>query len=239
MAVISPRIQARREHGGTEADGATALPVVVQGASTVLAVSAPLYRDALGRHLAGDGRFEVLGKVGDGPGAIEAARILRPAIVVLGERLGEPSGAELVRAVLSVSASSAIAMIGDPGSTLQVLDALSAGARGYLDADEPGARLAEMLHRLGQGEVVLTAAASEALVSSIRSQGEGVDASPTPRDLKLLEMLGGGQTARAMGRALYVSEATVKSYLHRLYAKLGSNDRASAVAEAMRRGWLS
>jgi len=62
---------------------------------------------------------------------------------------------------------------------------------------------------------------------------------PSGRELEVLALLAKGATAREMAGALIVSEATVKTYLHRLYAKLGVRDKAAAVAEAMRKGWLA
>lgn len=207
--------------------------------SVVVASGRPLFREALVEALQEDDRFAVVDVVEDGAAAVEACRSGRPRLAVLDDHLNGLRNAALVSALVGVSEDTAVTMIAEAPDQQLVLEAVLAGVRGYLLASETSEAIVEMLWRVAGGEIMLSSGARELLFAAMRSRSQAEAGVPTQRELDIIRLLATGATSRAIGDTLAVSEATVKTYLHRLYEKLGAHDRASAVAEAMRRGWLS
>ena len=117
-----------------------------------------------------------------------------------------------------------------------VLPAVEAGATGYLLKDTPRAELFRAVRAAAQGIAVLSPAVATRLLGEVRQPAkEPVSA----RELEVLRLIARGATNRDAAAHLFISEATVKTHLLHLYAKLGVNDRAAAVAEAFERGLLT
>jgi two-component system nitrate/nitrite response regulator NarL len=116
---------------------------------------------------------------------------------------------------------------------------IEAGAQGIIEKDASFDEIADAITRVARGESVLSPRVQAAVMAGIR---ERADREPpvrlSDREHQILRGLARGQTAPTIGRELELSSATVKSYLQRLYDKLGVSDRAAAVAEGMRRGLL-
>ena len=116
-----------------------------------------------------------------------------------------------------------------------ILRAVEAGATGYLLKDTPRRELAEAVRAASRGETVLAPPVAAKLVTRVR--GAGVDVL-TPREVEVLGCVARGLSNVETGRALFISEATVKTHLLRAFDKLGVNDRTAAVTAAMARGIL-
>jgi DNA-binding NarL/FixJ family response regulator len=117
-----------------------------------------------------------------------------------------------------------------------VLPAIEAGATGYLLKDAPSEDLLRAVRAAAHGESVLAPTVAARLLSRVRSAGE----EPlSQRELEVLELVAAGTTNREAAARLFISEATVKTHLLHIYAKLGVGDRAAAVAEAFNRGLLT
>jgi DNA-binding NarL/FixJ family response regulator len=117
-----------------------------------------------------------------------------------------------------------------------VLPAIEAGATGYLLKDAPREELFRAVEAAAQGQAALSPSVATRLMGQIRQPA----AEPlSQRELEVLELIAQGSTNREAARQLFISEATVKSHLLHLYAKLGVNDRAAAVAIAFSRGYLT
>lgn len=112
---------------------------------------------------------------------------------------------------------------------------MEAGATGYLLKDTPRRELAEAVRAASRGETVLAPPVAAKLVTRVR--GAGVDVL-TPREVEVLGCVARGLSNVETGRALFISEATVKTHLLRAFDKLGVNDRTAAVTAAMARGIL-
>jgi DNA-binding NarL/FixJ family response regulator len=116
-----------------------------------------------------------------------------------------------------------------------VLPAIEAGATGYLLKDAPRDELIRAVRAAAAGESVLSPAVATRLVGQVRSPA---DAPLSERELDVLRLVARGTTNREAAKQLFVSEATVKTHLLHIYAKLGVNDRAAAVAAAYETGLL-
>ena len=117
-----------------------------------------------------------------------------------------------------------------------VVPALEAGATGYLLKDAPRAELVRAVRAAYRGESVLAPSVASRLVSQLRS-ARRTDAL-SDRELEVLALIAQGETNRGAAARLFISEATVKTHLLHIYAKLDVNDRAAAVATAYERGLL-
>jgi DNA-binding NarL/FixJ family response regulator len=119
-----------------------------------------------------------------------------------------------------------------------VLSAIEAGATGYLLKDAPRAELLRAVRAAARGEAVLSPSVATRLMGRVRSPAQ--DEGPlSQRELEVLQLVAGGSTNREAAARLFISEATVKTHLLHIYAKLGVSDRAAAVAEAFNRGLMT
>ena len=116
-----------------------------------------------------------------------------------------------------------------------VLAAIEAGATGYLLKDAPPAELFRAVRAAANGEAVLSPSVATRVVGQMRAP---VEEPISQRELEVLELVAQGASNRDAAARLFISEATVKTHLMHIYAKLGVNDRAAAVAEAFNRGLL-
>jgi DNA-binding NarL/FixJ family response regulator len=116
-----------------------------------------------------------------------------------------------------------------------IFRALAAGAVGYLLKDVGGADLAAAIRAAARGESVLTPSVAARVVGRMRAPAEEA---LSARELDVLGLAAEGAANREIARALHISEATVKTHLLRVYAKLGVNDRTAAVTAALAKGIL-
>ena len=114
--------------------------------------------------------------------------------------------------------------------------ALAAHVSGYMLKDAPRAELLHAVRAAAQGQAVLSPAVTTRLMSRVRTPGTGP---LSQRELEVLELVAAGNTNREAAARLFITEATVKTHLLNIYAKLGVGDRAAAVAEAFKRGLLT
>ena len=117
-----------------------------------------------------------------------------------------------------------------------VVPALEAGATGYLLKDSPREELVRAIRGAARGEAVLAPSVATRLVSQLRAPAHDA---LSDRELEVLRLIAQGETNRGAAAHLFISEATVKTHLLHIYAKLDVNDRAAAVAVAYDRGLLT
>ena len=178
----------------------------------------------------------VVGEAVDAASAGETIRATAPDVVLMDLNLGTGPG--------GIAAIRAIAESGQPGQSGQwprvlvlttyqteadVLAAMDAGARGYLLKDTPPDDLFRAVRATARGETVLSPAVATMMVRRASSPGPVM----TEREVEVLGLLAEGLGNKEMARRLLVSEATVKSHLTHVYAKLGVDSRAGAVAKAI------
>lgn len=205
----------------------------------VVADDYPLYVEGLRGHLEKDDRFTLVGVGTDGDQAVTICEKEQPRVALLGYFLAGSRGGELLQRVMTASDTTSIVVLAGIVDPDVVHTAVAVGARGYLVKQEPGPAVLEALFRVGRGGTAFSPAAEACLIDAVRARADESDTLPSSRESEILRHLAGGQTSREMAQLLYLSEATIKSHLNRLYRKLGVNERSAAVAEAMRRGWIS
>jgi DNA-binding NarL/FixJ family response regulator len=202
--------------------------------TVLIADDHPIVRDGLRGIFTGRG-FEVVGEAANGAEAVTLAERLRPDVVLMDLRMPGTDG---------VAAITELARRGNPARVLvlttydtdsDVLPAIEAGATGYLLKDAPREDLFRAVEAAARGEAVLSPAVASRLMGRMRAPAR----EPlSQRELEVLTLVARGSTNKEAAKKLFISEATVKTHLIHVYAKLGVKDRAAAVAVAFERGLL-
>lgn len=185
--------------------------------------------------LDGDPQFEVLGEAANGAQAVDLTRALGPDVILMDLRMPGMDGVAAILELTRVGVTARILVLTTYDTDRDVLPAIEAGATGYLLKDTGRDELAQAIHAAARGEAVLSPSVATRLLGQVRTPVNALSA----RELEVLTLIAEGTTNREAARKLFISEATVKSHLLHVYAKLDVNDRAAAVGEAFRRGLLT
>jgi DNA-binding NarL/FixJ family response regulator len=173
-----------------------------------------------------------LAVVGQASSVAEAmARVpaLRPDVAVLDVRLPDGNGVELCRDLRAVLPALRCLMLTSFTDEDSMVEAVRAGAEGYVIKDVKGFQLVDAIRRVGAGETLLDGRAVAALVAELRTTGEpGPLAGLSEQELVLLDLLGESLTNRQIAERMFLAEKTVKNYVSRLLAKLGLERRSQA-----------
>jgi len=198
----------------------------------------PLYRDAVVRAIRQRPELELVAASGDGREALDAIGAARPDVAVVGGTLDGLSGPQLLNAVARDGLRTRVVMIAARPEPAQVYSALADGAAGYLTKDADARELCDAITAVARGATVLAPELQGCVAEEIRLRAPRTRPLMTDRERETLRLIAEGLTAPAIGDALHLSTATVKTHLQHIYEKLGVSERAAAVAEAMRRGLL-
>ncbi|MDF3147550.1 MULTISPECIES: response regulator transcription factor [unclassified Streptomyces] len=180
--------------------------------------------------------IEVVGEAGTGEEALALAAKIAPDVVLMDLQLGEGiDGVETTRRLTSAPGSRAHVLVLTTYDTdADITRAIEAGATGYLLKAERPDELFAAIHAAAQGRTALSAPVASRVMANLRRPRPTL----TDRERDILAQLARGIGNRDIARALYISEATVKTHLRRIYDKLGVDTRAGAVAVAKERRLL-
>jgi len=195
----------------------------------------PVVRDGLRGMLAGDPDLDVVGEAADGADALGVVDSLRPDVILMDLRMPRLGGAAAIRALAEGGSQAKVLVLTTYDTDRDVVPALEAGATGYLLKDAPRDELVRAIRAAARGETVLAPSVATRLVTQLRSTD---NEALSDRELEVLRLIAQGETNRGAAARLFISEATVKTHLVHIYAKLGVGDRAAAVATAFERGLL-
>ncbi|WP_434743789.1 response regulator [Micromonospora sp. SH-82] len=184
----------------------------------------------------GDPEFEVVGEAGDGAEALVLAATLAPDVVLMDLRMPGMDGVTAIRRLARSGSAARVLVLTTYDTDADVLPAVEAGATGYLLKDAPRAELVRAVRAASRGESVLSPTVAGRLMGRLRAP---VEEPLSQRELEVLTLVARGSSNREAAARLFISEATVKTHLLHVYAKLGVNDRAAAVAVAYDRGLLT
>jgi two-component system, NarL family, response regulator DevR len=182
--------------------------------------------------LSGDPDLTVVGEAGSVAEAMARIPAARPDVAVLDVRLPDGSGIDLCRDLLAAHDELRCLILTSFTDEQSMLDAILAGASGYVVKDIRGMELAAAIKEVGAGKSLLDNRAAAALMSKLRRDTAETeddrlrDLSATERTL--LDLLGEGLTNREIGERMFLAEKTVKNYVSRLLAKLGLHRRTQA-----------
>ncbi|SDW38798.1 two-component system, NarL family, response regulator DevR [Amycolatopsis xylanica] len=181
-----------------------------------------------------DGGLTVVGQAGSVSQALARIPALRPDVVVLDVRLPDGNGIELARELLSKLPGVKCLMLTSYTDEQAMLDAVMAGASGYVIKDIRGMDLISAVHEVGAGRSLLDTRAAAMLMDKLREGGQkkGPLAQLTDQERTLLELIGEGLTNRQIAERMFLAEKTVKNYVSRMLTKLGMQRRTQAAVLA-------
>jgi two-component system response regulator DevR len=184
--------------------------------------------------LASDLELDVVGEAGSVGEAMVKIPALCPDVAVLDVRLPDGNGIELCRDLLSDLPDLRCLMLTSYTSDEAMLDAIIAGASGYVVKDIKGMELAQAIKDVGAGKSLLDNRAAAALMAKLRGAAERRDplSGLTDQERILLGLLGEGLTNKQIAARMFLAEKTVKNYVSRLLAKLGMERRTQAAVFA-------
>jgi DNA-binding NarL/FixJ family response regulator len=195
----------------------------------------PVVRHGLRGMLDAEPDLEVVGEAGSGAAGVEQAEELRPDIVLMDLRMPGGDGVEATGQILARLPGVRVMVLTTYETDRDILRAIEAGASGYLLKDASPAELADAVRAAARGETVLAPSVASTLVRQVRK--------PAPpalsaREAQVLRLVARGRTNADIGRELFISEATVKTHMLRIFNKLDVDDRTAAVTTAMTHGLL-
>lgn len=187
------------------------------------------------------GQVRVVGEAADVAGARRVVAGLNPDIVLADVRLAGESGLDLCRILIKDHPGLRVVLLTVYDDEQYLFQAIQAGAAGYLLKRIDGPELVEQLRRVHAGEVVIDPALSARTSAASRLGGSrefwpGAHLGLTQRESEVLALMVAGLSNRAIAAKLVVGDETVKSHVRGIYRKLDVNDRAAAVATALREG---
>jgi len=202
----------------------------------LLADDHPVVREGLRGMLSAEPDIEVVGEAASGAEAVALFSARRPDVVLMDLRMPGGDGVDAIGKIRAGHESDVrIIVLTTFDTDADILRAVEAGAAGYLLKDSPRADLLRAIRAAARGETVLAPVVAGRLVSRVRGpRPETMSA----RETEVLALVARGMTNFQIGRALFVSEATVKTHLTRACAKLGVTGRTAAVTKAMETGAL-
>ncbi|GAA1647397.1 DNA-binding response regulator [Mycolicibacterium murale] len=180
--------------------------------------------------LSADPDLEIVGEAGSVSEALGRIPALRPDVAVLDVRLPDGNGIELCRELLSRMPDLHCLMLTSFTSDEAMLDAILAGASGYVVKDIKGMELAHAVKEVGAGRSLLDTRAASALMAKLRGAAEHTDplSALSEQERILLDLLGEGLTNKQIADRMFLAEKTVKNYVSRLLTKLGMQRRTQA-----------
>src|SRR5215472_439464 len=182
----------------------------------------------------------VIGQAEDGEAAVEAVAAKNPQVVLMDLNMPRCDGVEATRRIRASHPQTQVVVLTTYSDDESIIGALQAGALGYLTKDATRAEIGRAVLAAAAGQAVLQrllSAAVRAPVSAPAGPAAASDTDLTPREAEVLRLIAAGKSNREIARALYVSEATVKTHVNRIFAKTGSRDRTQAVRYAYTHGY--
>jgi DNA-binding NarL/FixJ family response regulator len=214
--------------------------------SVLLVDDEELVRFGLRTVLEAAGDFSVVGEAGNGADGVQAARELKPDVVLMDIRMPVMDGLTATKLILALPEPPEVAVLTTFHVDEYVYAALAAGAAGFLLKDTPPREIAAAVRAVADGTASLSPAVTAALIDSYvdrraaprRAEALRKVQGLSDREREVLQLLGSGESNAELARRLFVSEATVKTYVSRLLTKLDLANRTQAAILAHEAGLL-
>ncbi len=207
---------------------------VVPEVTVVIADDHPIWRDAVERDLVAAG-LRVVGTAGDGDKAVRVCGATRPDVLVCDLQMPGRSGVEVTRAV--AGGVTRVLVLSASGETQDVLEAVKAGAAGYLLKSAVAAELVDAVRRTAAGQAVFTPGLAGLVLGEYRrTAAEPAAPRLTPRETEVLRLVAKGLTSRQAAERLGLSHRTVENHVQSTLTKLALHNRSQLVRYALEQG---
>ncbi len=198
----------------------------------------PMWRDGVRGDLERSGLGEVVGEASDGGEAIEVARRCMPEVVLMDLQLPSVSGVEATRRIIEESPHVRVLILSASGEEADVLEAVKAGASGYILKSATSEEVADAIRRVHAGEPVFTASLAGLVLNEFRrlARPESQEPRLTERENEVLKLVAKGYTYREIADKLVVSPKTVQNHVQNILTKLQLRKRYELMRYAISRG---
>lgn len=230
MTIATPLISTKQ--------GAPELSVAIRTARVLIADDQTLFRSGLARLLDEDDRVEIVGEAKDGIDAVKLALALKPDVVLMDIKMPTLDGIEATRRIVTQNPQIKVLMLTTFEADNHVIQALKAGASGYVLKDSTSSAVVSSIHAVMAGEHVMASAVANRVLEMLTgatTPKEFYDGL-TAREVEVLKMLATGMGNKQIAYRLKISEKTVRNHVSNMYEKLGIYDRTQAVLYAVRKG---
>jgi DNA-binding NarL/FixJ family response regulator len=202
----------------------------------VVADDHPLYREGVARSLADDAAFAVVGQAADADGAVELVQRLAPDIVLLDLSMPAGGGISALRRIMSLPVTPKAAMLTVSEEDDDVMQALKAGAVGYILKGVGSRELVSIVKDVARGQSYVSPALAARILNAMREGGARRAENPlddlSKREEDILKLVAEGKSNKEVGRALDLQEKTVKHYMTTILQKLHVRNRVEAAVMA-------
>jgi len=197
-----------------------------------------LFRSGLTSLLGDDERVEVVGQAVDGGDAVKQVAKLKPDVVLMDIKMPNVDGIEATRQITELNPGSKVLILTTFETDSQVIQALKAGASGYVLKDSSAAAIVSSIVAVTAGERVMASAVANRVLDMLTGTAtpkEFYDGL-TNREIEILKLLASGMANKQIAYRLKISEKTVRNHVSNMYEKLGIYDRSQAVLYAVKKG---
>ena len=218
---------------------------MIEGVRVLLCDDQTLLRQGLRLLLDGERGIAIVGEAADGQQALLLARQLQPDVVLMDLRMPVLGGVEATRQLRAQQPAARVLVLTTYGDDQLVAAAVRAGAAGYLLKDAQPEDIVAAIHAVHRGGVWLQTPGAAALLGRLAEQGADPPTPPrheegpdrlTPREVEVVRLIARGLDNHQIAQHLVVSEATVKTHVNNIFAKLGAGERSQVVIYAYRQG---
>jgi two-component system, NarL family, response regulator DegU len=196
----------------------------------------PVTRDGLRSALMSSGEVEIAGEAASGEQAVQAVKEVAPEVIFMDVRLPGISGIEATRQIMAIAPETKVILFTVEESRAALADAMRAGVSGYLLKDVSADELVQAAKLAMEGKAVIHPTLTRAFIEEAQYVDHRTDTPLSRRESQILQKVAYGATTKEVAHDLGISPHTVKTHLERIFEKLGANDRAQAVAIALRKG---
>ncbi|MBJ7353874.1 MAG: response regulator transcription factor [Thermoleophilaceae bacterium] len=197
-----------------------------------------MFREAVVRAISAREGMLVVGQTEFGREAIEFVRRNPPTVCVLDLGLPDLAGAKVLETLMAEHPETRVLVLSGECDSEVVYAMIEAGASGFELKTAGAGEIVDAVEAVAQGRTVLPAEVHQGLASAIRARRTDTAPPLTPRELEILQSVAMGHSAGEIAKELNLAESTIKTHLTRIYDKIGVSERAAAVAEGIRHGWI-
>lgn len=201
-----------------------------------------LFREGIKNVLMGEKWMEVVGEAADGVEAVAKAKQLKPDVVLMDIKLPKIDGISATRQIRKTCPQVNVLVLSSFEDEAHVLDAIQAGANGYLSKMLPTTELVNSIKRFTDEGLMIPQQLMGKLLHGLRKMGDvsaPAQASLTKTEIKIMDLLGKGMSNKELAKSLNCSVKTVKNHLNNAFHKLGVSSRTEAVVKAIEKGLIS